>query len=311
MTIQQLQYVVEVAKSDSINKAAQNLFISQPTLSVAIKELEDEIGTTLFQRSRKGIAITNDGIEFLRLAEEILSKLDYVKKSYLVKSAATISRFQVSCQHYAFVVEAFIQFMDKYKDARFHFTIKETKTLACIEDVYQRKSILSIIYLNSANENLIHRVLASKSIEFHELYTVKPHVFLRKTHPLAGKSRISAEDLAPFPMIAYEQEQGEYLGEEMIIVENPDKVISTQDRGTTNNIIANTDSYNIGTGYIIPGIIPDEIISIPLDIDDEMQVGWISLANRELTDEIIEFISLIKASMKKHYPGKGQKKTDQ
>jgi len=308
MTIQQLQYVVEVAKSDSINKAAQNLFISQPTLSVAIKELEEEIGTSLFQRSRKGIAITNDGIEFLRLAEEILGKLDYVKKSYLVKSASTISRFQVSCQHYAFVVEAFIQFMDKYKDSRFHFTIKETKTLACIEDVYQRKSILSIIYLNSANENLIRRVLTSKSMEFHEMYTVKPHVFLRKAHPLAGKSIISAEDLAPFPMIAYEQEKGEYLGEEMIIVENPDKVISTQDRGTTNNIIANTDGYNIGTGYIIPGIISDEITSIPLDVDDEMQVGWISLANRELTDEIIEFVSLVKASMKKHHPCKRSKK---
>jgi len=303
MTIQQLQYIVEVAKNDSINKAAQNLFISQPTLSIAIKELEDEIGITLFKRSSKGISLTEEGIEFLQYAEEILDKIDDVKKTYSVKDLSAISRFQVSCQHYAFVVDAFIKFMNNSEAHKYHFTIKETKTLACIDDVHQRKSVIGVIYLNSANESLIRKILSDKHIEFHELYTVKPHVFLRKTHPLATKSIIYPKDLAPYPMVVYEQDPGDYLGEELSAVENPNKVITTQDRGTTNNIIANTDSYNIGSGYIFPKIIPHEITSVPLAINDEMQIGWIKLANRNMTDDITDFVALLKESMDNNYPG--------
>jgi DNA-binding transcriptional LysR family regulator len=308
MRIQQVRYVMEIANCNSINKAAQRLFISQPTLSNAVKELEAELGITIFERSRTGISLTVDGIEFIQLAEKLLEQADFIKDRYALKDAGAPSRFQVSYQHYAFVAEAFIQFLQCMAPYRYVYNIKETKTLSAIEDVYLKKSALGIICLTPYNRRFITQVLDKWAIDFQLLSTVAPHVFIRKQHPLANKNSIELAELEQYPMLVYEQDNAgqQMLTEEMIILDNPQKLIYTHDRGTTNNIIANTDSFNIGTGYLIPRIIPDEITSVPLKgFDKQIQLGWIHLRRHELSEDATLFVKLISDSLWRNYPGEG------
>ena len=306
MRIQQLRYIMEIANYNSMNKAAQHLFISQPTLSNAVKDLEAELGITIFERSKRGISLTIDGIEFIQLAEKLIEQADTIKYRYAIKDSGPLSKFQISCQHYAFVTEAFIQFLKAKAPSRYTYGLKETKTLDAIEDVHLKKSALGIICLTPNNKRFIAQVLDKWEIAFHPLSTVAPHVFLSKKHPLATKKVIDPAELEPYPMIVYDQDSpGQpMLTEELIITENPHKLIYTHDRGTTNNIIANTDSVNIGTGYLIPKIIPDEITSIPLSgFEKRMQLGWIHPQRSEPTEDVTLFVGFLKESILKNYPG--------
>lgn len=309
MTFQQLRYFAETARTRSINKAAKNLHVSQPALSAAIKDLEEELGVTLFERSRHGMMLTAEGADFLGLAEGVLSQMDRIRHVYSLKDSDAV-RFQVSSQHYSFVVAAFIRFLENHKDDRYIFGLKEAKTIEVIEDVSQRRSAIGIICLTSANEPVILQILSRKMLEFHELIEVKPHVFLNRRHPLAGMPRISLADLAPYPTVIYAQGSHEHLDEvglmeEALIAENPERMIYTHDRGTMNNILANTDSYNIGSGYLIPGIIPDEIISIPVaGFEDGMRIGWIHPTQRRPSEEVLRFVDLLNISLQSNHPVK-------
>lgn len=307
MTINQIRYIVEIAKNESINKAAQILYISQPTLSNAIKELETELGIKIFQRSRRGVALTADGVDFLLLCEQLLAQADMIQERYAIKSNGKTPMFQVSSQHYAFVVDAFIHLLQSDVRERFVFRIRETKTITAIEDVHLHKSELGLIFLGASNEQIISQILNKWNIDFHELCTVTPHVFIRKNHPLAALDCIGVEQLQPYPMIVYEQESGgdPMLAEEMLVLENPAKIIYVHDRGTTNNIIANTDSFNVGTGYLIPGIIPDEVTSRPLaNTNDIIRLGWIHLSRRKVSTEVLQFVELVNQSLQKYHPGR-------
>lgn len=306
MTIQQIEYIREIAHHRSMNKAAQNLFVSQPTLSQSVKELEEEIGIVIFDRTRKGVTLTEDGIEFLRVAKDILEQLSYVKHHYNSSDkSGAITRFQVSSQHYAFVVDAFIKFLGNYDKSRYVFYVKETRTLSAIDDVYSHKSAMGVIFLSSANEKLIRQVLDRKSISFHPCCTVRPRVFLNRNHPLAGRESILSSELEPYPMLVFEQHGDDLLAEEFIIAENSRKKIFVRDRGSLLNILANTTAYNIGSGYLIPGIIPSEITTVLLsDVTDVMQIGWIHLAQKKPSVETLRFAELLNESLEAYNPDK-------
>lgn len=308
MTLQQLGYVVEIARTNSMNKAAKNLFISQPALSNAVRELEREIGVAIFERTRKGVSPTAEGAEFLLLAEGVLFQMDRIKRRYSLKDAAPV-RFQVSSQHYAFVVDAFVRFLALHESVRYAFHVKETKTLEAIEDVHTRKSDLGVIFMTDTNEKSILRLLAKKRVTFHELARIKPHVFVGKHHPLASRTSVSMDDLVSYPAVIYAQSGGdgpadETVMEEFVVAEAPEKVIYAHDRGTMNNIIVNTLGYNIGTGYLIPKIIPEEITSIPLiGMDDAMRIGWLHSANFEPSKNVFDFVELMEKSLFANFPG--------
>ncbi|MCL2616011.1 MAG: LysR family transcriptional regulator [Defluviitaleaceae bacterium] len=305
MTMQKLRYIVEVAKNKSINKAAQSLFISQPYLSIVIKEIEDEIGVSIFEKSRKGIKITSDGAEFLNLAESLLLQIDNMKSRYSPANMSEPKRFQASSQHYTFVVDAFIRFMMECGSDSYKFRISETRTYTVIEDVAEGRSALGFIYLTVSNEKSIQQMLRKKSIEFHSLVSVEPHVFLCKDHALAGRSSIAIEELEPYPSLVYCQEGAgeiyEELAEEIVAIKSPNKVIYVEDRGTLNSIITSTSAYNIGSGYIIPGVMPEEMIAIPLQgVEDVMKIGWICLSGGSHSSDVLRFVELVKESLMMH-----------
>ncbi len=186
MTLQQLKYVIEVSRSRSISKAAQNLFISQPSLSNAIKELEKEIGITIFSRTNKGIIITQEGSEFLGYARQVVEQAELLENRYL-NTKAPQHHFSVSAQHYAFAVSAFVRLIEHYNRDEYEFTLRETKTYEIIDDVKNLRSEIGILYINDFNKKIINKFLREGNLKFHELFEAKPHVFISSRNPLAKK----------------------------------------------------------------------------------------------------------------------------
>lgn len=300
MTLQQLRYIIEITKSGSINKAAQNLFVSQSSISSSIKKLENELAITIFERTNKGIRLTIEGAEFVCYTRQLVDQAEMIKKRYVGENADDYTQFSISTQHYAFTVQAFINYLNQTKSSRYKFFFRETQTYEIIKDVYSKRSILGVMFLSFATEKVLRHILNSNEIEFNELKRIRPHVFVRKDHPLMNKTNVTADDLSDFPNLSFEQGENSSLDftEEISVGNIPCKTIYVQDRATMNNIIANTNSYNVGTGCLMPGIIDPQIASIPLyGQKDEMIIGWIKLKSTELKGELATFVNFLKNSL--------------
>ena len=204
MTLNQLRYVVMVAQTGSITQAAKRLFISQPSLTNAIKELESEMHITIFRRTNKGVIVSREGETFLSYARQVLDQADLLEERYMNDKHQS-PHFSVSCQHYSFAVNAFVELIQKYAGEEYDFNLRETQTYEIIEDVALMKSELGILYLDDENKNVITRALREKELVFTPLFEAKPHVFISSAHPLATKKTVDWDDLAPYPDLSFEQ----------------------------------------------------------------------------------------------------------
>ena len=280
MTLQQLKYVIEVARSRSINKAAQSLFISQPSLSNALKELEEEIGITIFLRTNKGIVITQEGSEFLGYARQVVEQAELLENRY-TKTRSLQQNFSVSGQHYAFAVSAFVRLLKEYDREEYEFTLRETRTYEIIDDVKNLRSEIGILYMNDFNKHVISKFLREGNLKFHELFEAKPHIFISSSNPLAKQDYVTLEDLDPYPYLSYEQ--GEYnsfyFSEEILSTLTRPKNIKVSDRATLFNLLIGLNGYTISTGVISHKLNSKDIIAVPLKVDERIHVGYITHKN--------------------------------
>lgn len=276
MTLQQLRYVITVAKKGSISEAAKELFISQPSLSNAIKELEKEMQIVIFSRTNKGIVVSEEGREFLGYARQVVEQADLLQERYLATKTMK-KRFSISTQHYSFAVDAFVDLVTKYRDSEYEFTLRETRTYEIIEDVKTLKSEIGILYLNDFNEKVITKLLKENNLVFKELFQAKPHIFVSNTNPLASKQIVTLEDIEPFPYLCFEQ--GEYnsfyFAEEILSTLTHRKIIKVSDRATLFNLLIGLNGYTISTGIISEKLNGENIIAIPLAVDEIIRVGYI------------------------------------
>ncbi|WP_042461279.1 LysR family transcriptional regulator [Neobacillus dielmonensis] len=294
MTLQQLKYVIEVARSRSINKAAQRLFISQPSLSNALKELEDELGITIFSRTNKGIVITPEGTEFLGYARQVVEQAELLENRYN-NTRSTQQHFSVSAQHYAFAVSAFVRLLQEYDREEYEFTLRETKTYEIIDDVKNLRSEIGILYVNDFNRKVIQKFLREGNLKFHELFEAKPHVFISSTNPLAKKDFVTLEDLDPYPYLSFEQGDYNsfYFSEEILSTLSRPKNIRVSDRATLFNLLIGLNGYTISTGVISQKLNGKDIIAVPLKVDERMNVGYIThknVANSTLANIYIQYL---------------------
>lgn len=294
MTIRQLEYLVEIANCGSINKAAKNLFVSQPGISKAIKELEKQLDIEVFNRENpKKLEFTLEGKELLRYARDFLDQVENIENVFADKSRREFLRLIISSQHYAFVAQAFIDFMQKHENNSYELLLRENKTRQIIEDVCTHQSNLGVISLTTSTERHMRKYLDGKGLEFFCLKEFTPHVFLRKGHPLDGRKSIHLYELSEFPYVSYEQDSNSLHFSEEAVILKPEKSILVLERASMNNIICNTDSYNIGTGFISKTVTDERLISIPIkDLNDRLIVGWIKLKSMDLSCYEKEFISL-------------------
>lgn len=285
MTLQQLKYAITVADNQSMNEAAKELFISQPSLSNAIRELEKEIGISIFTRSNKGITISSDGAEFLGYARQVVEQTSLLEEKYLGKSPAKI-KFRVSTQHYSFAVNAFVDLISAYDAERYDFMLRETRTYEIIEDVKNLTSEVGILYLNEFNRKVILKMLKESNLEFHELFTAQPHVFIGRNNPLAGKQKITLEDLEEYPFLSFEQ--GEYnsfyFAEEILSTLPRKKSIKVSDRATLFNLLIGLHGYTLCSGVISEELNGKDIIALPLEVEGEqMCIGYVTHRNTTLS----------------------------
>lgn len=297
MTLQQLKYAVTVADTKNITEASRKVFISQPSLTASIHELESEMNITIFSRTNKGVTITNEGDEFLAYARQVLDQASLLEAHFKGETDAT-PIFSVSCQHYSFAVKAFVEVIKMFGGNEYDFTLRETQTHEIIEDVAKLKSEIGVLYMSTKNRKVIEKLLVKNNLIFESLFTTPLHVFISSKNPLAKKKRLSLKDLAPYPYLTYEQGDFNsfYFSEEPLTevdFECP-KNIKVRDRATLFNLLIGLDGYTICSGIISRELNGKDIISKPLDVEDKMTVGIITRKDVSLTRYGKAYISELK-----------------
>ncbi len=277
MTLQQLKYVVEVADKGSITEAAKSLFLSQPSLSASIRDLEEETGTTLFMRNSRGILLTPEGAEFLGHARQVVQQAALIEEKYITH-AAVKQRFSVSTQHYSFTSSAFVELVRAYGGDDYEFTLREGKTHDIIQDVRTLRSEMGVLYLCHFNEAVISKLLRESNLLFSELFSANPHIFIGRNNPLAGRDSVTLHDLEPLPCITYEQgdQNALYFSEEILPTLNHRKSIKVTDKGAIIDLMTGTDGYTISSGICPAFLRGDDIISIPLEVEEVIRIGVIT-----------------------------------
>lgn len=285
VTIQQLKYIVSVVENGTITEAAKKLYISQPSLSNAIKDIEEEVGITIFIRSRAGIVVTPEGMEFVGYARQVLRQMELLEDKYISHTPGKI-RFGVSSPQYVFSTNAFVDIVEEFGKERFEFILHETTVHQILDDVKNRFSDLGIIYISRENEQAMRKTLEENKLSFYELFTVKPQVFVRASHPLAEQSCVQLEELQRYPRINFMQgkEDHAHFSDELYGDLSNDKSIRITDTGSLVNLLLGTDAYTISNGFFPRYLQGTKIVGIPLAEDEVMSIGYILSEKQELSE---------------------------
>ncbi|HCC00753.1 MAG TPA: LysR family transcriptional regulator [Ruminococcaceae bacterium] len=302
MTLQQLKYVIEVAHCGSINEAAKRLFITQPSLSNAVHQLETEMDISIFVRSNRGITPSPEGMEFLGYARQVVEQCNLLEEHYLHHRSAK-RQFSVSTQHYSFAVSAFIALIRHQGLTTYDCTISETRTYEIIQDVRYLRSEVGILYRNPFNAKVLNKLFLENDLDFHPLFKATPHVFLSAQNKLASRPFLTLEDLEELPYLSYEQ--GEYnsfhFSEEILSTMTHQKNIYVNDRATLFNCLIGLDGYTISTGVLSAELNAD-IVAVPLRVDESMTVGWIAHKNLSLSHLASCYLEELKDALEKEHP---------
>ena len=284
MTLTQLRYAVEVADAGSITAAAKRLFISQPSLSKAVGELEEQMGIAIFDRSARGVTLTEEGSRFLSYARQVVEQADLLESRY-VRDTPVRRVFAVSSQHYAFVVNAFVELVREVGRERYEFSLREGTTQSIIDDVRLQRSELGVIYRSHFNRDVITEAVRRAELRFEPLFSATPHVFVSRRSPLAGREKVTLADLAPYPRLTYDQgiQNSFYFSEELHAIEPADKQIVVTDRATLFNLLIGLDGYTVSSGILSEDLNGTDIVAVPLESDEVMEVGYLQLAGRPLS----------------------------
>lgn len=285
MTLTQLNYLITIAETKSLNKAAEQLYVSQPSLTNAIKELEKELGITLFYRSGRGVTLTNDGTEFLLYAKQIYGQYESVLEKY-GKGGSNKKKFGVSTQHYSFAVKAFVDMAKEFDMSKYEFALRETKTMEVISDVNTMKSEIGILYLSDFNRKAIEKLLKSYDLEFHHLVDCQAYVYIWKDHPLAKEASISFAQLNGYPCLSFEQGDNSsfYFAEEILSTNEYSQVIKANDRATMLNLMVGLNGYTLCSGIICEELNGNDFVAVPFRDDAQnpnsvMEIGYIVKKN--------------------------------
>lgn len=301
MTLQQLKYFIETSNSGSISKAAERLYLSQPTLSSALRDLEAEIGHILFSRTSKGTHLTHDGEEFLRYARQVVEQVALLEERCVSKKTVK-SRLFVISQHYAFAVKAFMNMIFKHSVPEYDYNMKEGKTFEVIDDIRCLRSEIGVLYIDRYNRTVVEKLLREGELEFHLLFIAQPYVLLSREHPLAGRDSLIPEDLTEYPRVSFEQSDYNvlYFSEEMEVLKTGGlvKSISVSDRGIMYHLLLGLNAYTLTTGLQGLDLYGGEVTAVPFRVEGPiptMEVGYISRKGVPLSEQAQWYIEELEA----------------
>lgn len=276
MTIVQLKYAIAISNAQSMKEAARNLYVSQPGLSTAIRELEEEIGIELFRRTHRGITVTPDGEEFLGYARQVIEQYQLMEQKYSHKEDRKV-KFSVSMQHYTFAVNAFMEMVREFGLENYEFSVHETQTYEVINDLKNFKSEVGIVAVNSFNKQILDKLFRESHLEFHELMQCNTYIYLWKGHPLADREELSLEELEDYPCLIFEQGKNNsfYFKEEALCTYDYKKVIQTNDRATSMEMMIGLNGYAVGSGVLCDSLNGDEYCAIKLKEEEVLTIGYL------------------------------------
>lgn len=298
MTLQQLRYVIEVAKTGSMNVAAKQLFVSQPSLSMAIRELENDVHISIFERTTKGVVITAEGEEFLGYARQIINQIELLEDKY-IEAGQIKKKFGVSAQHYSFAVKAFVEMVKGFDMDKYEFAIREARTYDVIHDVVTGKSEIGILYTNEFNEKVLNKIFKDNQLEFIHLFTCEGYAYIWKNHPLAGKKVIALEELQDYPCLSFEQGDNNsfYFAEEILSTYDFKKTIKSNDRATNLNLMVGLNAFTLCSGIICEELNGSDYIAVKLAEEVTMDIGYIKRAHMSISEIGELYIEEIKKYM--------------
>ena len=299
MRIQQLHYIIKIVETGSMNEAAKQLFITQPSLSNAVRDLEREMGIEIFIRNPKGITLTKDGVEFLSYARQVVEQTALLEERYK-SQGHTRELFSVSAQHYAFVVNAFVSLLKETDMTRYELFLRETRTYKIIDDVKNFRSEIGVLFLNSYNHDVLTKMFDDNHLTYTSLFKAHPHIFVSKDNPLAKHQSVSLSDLEDFPYLSYDQgiHNSFYFSEEIMSQISHKKSIVVSDRATLFNLMIGLDGYTIATGILNSNLNGDNIVSISLEVDDEIDIIYLKHEKANLSKMGEKFIDYLLEEVK-------------
>lgn len=304
MTFRQIKYMVEIAKSGSINKASANLFTSQSNVSSAIRELEQELSIELFVRKNTGIELTEEGREFLSYVKPLLEQKEKIEQLFAIKREKPLLRFGISSQHYPFTTDAFVEFAKVLELDRYEMRVMETDMYSAIDYVQYSECDVGVIFMSNTTEKFIRKVLDAKDLEFHEVRRIHPRVFLGRSHPLALSREVELSSLSDYPFVIFDRENGDSIdfSEEIMLLDfkRPERIIYIHDRATFYGLVANMDAFSLGSGLLPTGYSDDRVISLPIKGNsDMMKLGWIKRKDRRMTKNMEIFAECLKNAIER------------
>ncbi len=284
MTLQQLKYIVAIAENGTLSDAAKELFVSQPSLTKSVKELEKEMGISIFDRTNKGVSVSKDGEVFLSYARQVLEQAALLEEKYKIKSGGK-QEFCVSTQHYSFAVNAFVDLIKEYGSENYDFSLRETQTFEIIDDVSKMKSEIGILYYNEFNKSVLKKIMKANDLTFTELFVASPHIFISSANPLAKRKTVTMEELSSYPYLSFEQGEHNsfYFSEEIFSTVIRSKNIRVRDRATLFNLLIGLNGYTVCSGVIDEELNGKSIIAIPLEEKGDMHIGILKHNKVELS----------------------------
>lgn len=298
MTLLQMKYVIEIYHCGSMNKAAQNLYVSQSAISTAIRELEAELGINIFIRNNRGISLTEDGRDLLNRILPIVENAGELERYYAERESDETAKITICAQRYPFCAKAFVEFIHLVEAPFARVSFKEIEMADVINAVARQESELGVIFMNDMTTNFIHGILEKKNLDFVELVRIKPHAFFRKGHPLEKLKTITYEDLLKYPYIVFSQTNSDlHFAEEAISTSIADfnQVVYVTDRATIYNVIAHTNCFSTGSGVLPPGYGDDRLTSRRIyGAVSDMILGYIHLRGVPLTELEEMYIDILK-----------------
>lgn len=294
MTIKQMKYLSKIVACKSMTQAAKELFISQPSLSKAIKDLEEELGIKIFIRSSQGLTLSAQGQTLLSHAQIILEQTALIESHFSTNEGACPS-WSISTQHYAFVIEAFIKAVNTYKQDDFCYHLREQETLHIIDDVKKGHSEIGVIYLSQFNSPYLLKILKENNLTFNQLLETGLHVFVASDHPLASKKSVNFAQLQDYHFLAFEQGEHNsfYLCEEIIGDIEHKKTIYVTDRATLFDLVVGLKGYTICSGILNTDPEDSDIVAIKLETSEHMVIGWISRNDHILSDFSMRYLDVL------------------
>ena len=305
MTLQQIHYALMIGEYGSMNKAADKLGISQPTLTSAVRELEREIGSEIFLRTSRGAVPTAEGEEFLKSVGQLYRQYELVCEKFVDKDIKR--KFGVSTQHYSFAVSAFIETVKQFGTLEFEFAIRETETLNVIRDVGSLRSEIGVLYISNFNRKPITKLLEENELEFIGLIKCRAYVYMWRGHPLAEEQSIGLEQLAPYPCLSFEQNgKNGYLFAEEILSENIyPRMIKATDRAAMGELMKELNGYTLCSGILCEEMNGSDYVVVPFREDSEnpnsiMEIGYIRKKHGVLSEIGERYVEELKRSLKKN-----------